>query len=242
MQIVNADVYKYMKSMPDKSVDLIYTDPPYDVPKFKSGSGGSVNNVMNFDKTLEEVNKVLENGYDMDNFLKEAMRIMKEPNIYIWCNKRQIVPYMNFFVNENNCLFDILVWKKTNALPTYSNKYLTDCEYCLYFHKGKGKCFPKSYTDASTVYLSPINRENKIYGHPNIKPLPFVKSMISNSANKDSVVFDGFLGSGTTGVACKELGIDNFIGVEIREDYYTIAKTRIENINNAQDLHKVELF
>lgn len=64
------------------------------------------------------------------------------------------------------------------------------------------------YNDAKKLYISPINRENKIYNHPTIKPLPFVKSMLSNSTKPGFIVLDPFMGSGTTGVACKELNRD----------------------------------
>lgn len=220
--------YDYMKSMPDKSVDLVYTDPPYFLDIIKPGSGGTVNNLGKFDETLTKINTITQQGYNLREFCDEALRVLRDINIYIWCNKKQIPEYIQYFVLERDCKFDVLVWNKTNALPTYSNKYLTDCEYCLYFHS-TGKCFPKNYNDAKTVYQSPINRENKIYGHPTIKPLPFVRSMISNSTNPGDTVFDPFMGSGTTGVACKELGL-NFIGCETIKEYYDTAQLRIEGV------------
>lgn len=225
-KLLNIDCYEYMKEISDHSVDLIYTDPPYDVGIIRRGSGGTINNDGNFDKTLEALNKITNTNYQLERFCNESIRIMKDINIYIWCNKKQIMDYMHFFVDEHKALFDILVWNKTNCLPNLSNKYLTDCEYCLYFHSS-GKCFPKSYNDGKTVYQSPINRENKIWGHPTIKPLPFVTSMIRNSARKGDVVFDPFMGSGTTGVACKEIGLD-FIGCEIDKEFFDIAKRRID--------------
>ena len=63
---------------------------------------------------------------------------MRGINIYLWCNKAQIPQYFNFYVNDLKCRFDILCWHKTNAIPTYSNKYLSDTEYLLYFHKNGG--------------------------------------------------------------------------------------------------------
>lgn len=223
INLYNCDCFEFMNTIPDSSIDLIYTDPPYDV---SISRGGTVNTRCKLNETLQPLkdNKI-DKGYDIRKAGFEFLRIMKEPNIYIWCNKKQIIDYFNFYVNEIGCKFDILVWNKTNALPTYSNKYLSDCEYCLYFHKGKGKCFPQTYEDAKTVYQSPINRENKIYDHPTIKPLSFVSSHIKNSTRENDVVFDPFMGSGTTGVACRQLN-RNFIGCEIIEKHFETAKKR----------------
>ena len=158
INLIHGDCYKELIKIPDKSIDLIYTDPPYKVGIFKEGSGGTVNKLGKLDKTLIPINNITQTGYNLYAFCEQAVRVMKEINIYIWCNKAQIIDYFNFFVNKHNCKYEILLWNKTNVLPTYSNKYIDDCEYCLYFHKGKGKCFPKNYEDAKKVYLSPINR------------------------------------------------------------------------------------
>ena len=117
--------------------------------------------------------------------------------------------------------------------PTYSNKYLTDTEYCLYFHSGKGKVHPACYDDGKTFYVSGTSFEGKELGHPNAKPLEFVKRMVSNSSEKGGLVFDPFMGSGTTGVACKEIGRD-FIGCEINPDYFKIANERINEVSYSE--------
>ena len=243
MTLYNKDCYEVMASMSDHSVDLIYADPPYEYDHFKSGTGGSVNKIMKLDKTLTPINEITDTKYDLLRFCNEAMRIMKEPNIYIWCNKAQFTEYFKFFVIDNECKFEILFWNKTNALPTYSNKYLTDKEYCLYFHKGSGKTFPECYNDAKTIlYQSPINRENKIYNHPNIKPLEFVKAHIRNSSREGWIVFDPFMGTGTAGVACKEIGGREYIGCEINPKHFETANSRINGAVTNTNSEKVGLF
>lgn len=168
-------------------------------------------------------------GYDIELFGNEFLRIMKEINIYFWCNKTQIPDYFNFYVNKHKCKFDIICWHKTNALPTYSNKYLSDTEYLLYFKKGKGKCFPQSYEDAKTYYVAPINHKDKReYGHPTIKPLDITEKILRNSSKEGQLVLDPFMGSGTTGVGCLNTN-RRFIGIELDENYFNIAKNRIEN-------------
>lgn len=231
IKLLQGDCLELIKKMPDKSIDLIATDPPYDIPTINGG--GSVNNVKKLNKSLQDLKKVdITKGYDIEEFGNEFIRVMKEINIYCWCNKKQIPEYFNFYVNKHKCKFDIITWSKTNALPTYSNKYLSDTEYLLYFHKGKGKCFPQSYEDAKTYYIAPINhKDKKIYGHPTIKPLDITEKIVRNSSKENQLILDPFMGSGTTGVACLNMN-RNFIGIELNENYFNTAKERIYKREN----------
>lgn len=220
---------EFMKTLPDNSIDLICTDPPYDVI---TTGGGSINKVKKLDKSLLELKNHTDitQGYDIELFGMEILRVMKEVNVYFWCNKKQVPDYFDFYVKKHKCTFDILCWHKTNALPTYSNKYLSDTEYLLYFRKGKGKCFPPSYENAKTYYIAPINaKDKKLYGHPTIKPLDITERIIQNSTKESQIVLDPFMGSGTTGVACLNNN-RKFIGCEIDKHYFDIAKKRIEGI------------
>lgn len=133
-KITCGDCYKLIKELPDKSVDLIITDPPYLIENTKAGGKSDLAKsiqVMN----NELLNDELTQGIKQD-ILVEFMRVMKIPNLYIWCNHKQIPMYLDFFVSKNKCSFDILIWNKTNAMPLFNNKYLTDKEYCLYFRRG----------------------------------------------------------------------------------------------------------
>jgi DNA modification methylase len=104
---------------------------------------------------------------------------------------------------------------------------LTDTEYCLYFRNGSNQLHPNSYEDAQTFWFAPINQVDKNkYKHPTIKPLNMIEKLVRNSSNEGDLVFDPFLGSGTTGVACKNLN-RNFIGTEISEEYFKIAQDRL---------------
>lgn len=196
-----------------------------------------MNNIKKFNQSLKDLVKAgITEGYNIERFGNEFIRVMKEINIYLWCNKVQIPDYFTFYVENHRCKFDILCWHKTNALPTYSNKYLSDTEYLLYFRKGKGKCFPQSYEDAKTFYLAPINhKDKKEWGHPTIKPLDITEKIIRNSSREGQTILDPFMGPGTTGVACKRLG-RKFIGIELDETYFNTAKERIDGISEIQEL------
>lgn len=126
---------------------------------------------------------------------------------------------------------NILVWCKTNPIPSTNGNWLPDVEYCLVF---KGKDTPKyndGYSHKSKFYVSPINIEDKkSFRHPTIKPLPFVKNHLMHSTNEGDIILDCYCGSGTTCVAAKELN-RQFIGIEINEEYWKIANDRIKGID-----------
>lgn len=155
---------------------------------------------------------------------------MKTPNIYIWCNGKQIPDYIDFFCKKNKCNLEILIWNKPNVPPLFNNKYLTDKEYCLYFRKG-GYCNPKNYNSAKTVFFQKMNVfDKKKYNHPTIKPLNIIKTLIENSSLENQIVFDPFSGSGTTCVAAKELQ-RRYIGIEVDFEFYKISINRLNGID-----------
>lgn len=244
MKLINNDCMNVFNELSDNSVDLIYTDPPYEMREFVLDTTGTANSIMKLSETLLPLNKVIQHEFDLEKFCSECVRVLKDINIYIWCNKKQIYKYLEFFVGRYSCKFDILTWYKTNAMPTYYNKYLDDCEYCLYFHNGNAFVKPSCYENAKKLYISPINRENKKYGHPTIKPLPFVTRMIDNSTKEGDIVFDPYMGSGTTGVAVRNLDRKlQFIGVEIDKGFFDIARNRINNDNQKYEVgSRKELF
>lgn len=221
-----SDYRELVKRIEDHSVDLVIADPPYSYEyNFKEGNGGSVNDLKKMDRSLMKLNELNSCNYNIEEFANEMIRIMKGINIYIWCNKVQIPKYIELFVTKHKCKFEIIVWNKSDALPTYYNKYLTDCEYCLYFHKNVS-VHPNNYEDAKTVYLGKINRQNKEFNHPTVKPLELTQRFIRNSSKENDLVFDPFMGSGTTGVACKNEN-RRFIGSEILQKHYETSIKRI---------------
>ena len=204
-------------------VDLIVTDPPYELDYTTSANNDFAKNIK---KREIEFNKVdLINGFDR-KILKELDKLQDKINLYIWCNKTQIPYYLQRYVIEKGYSFDIIKWVKDNAIPLFNNKYLSDTEYCLYIRKG-GYCNPNSHHEAKTLFTQNINIKDKNkYGHPTIKPINIIQTLISNSSKEDQVVLDCFAGSGTTGVACKQLK-RKCILIEKEERYCGIAVKRL---------------
>lgn len=162
--------------------------------------------------------------------LDELCRIMKKINIYFFCSQKQIIPLLDYFVKGKKCNWNLLTWHKTNPVPACGNKYLTDTEYILFFRE-KGVKIYGEFKTKFTYYITPLNQsDKKKYGHPTIKPINIVTNLIVNSSLENGIVFDPFMGSGTTAVAAKECG-RNFIGYELDSDYYEICNKRLEEIN-----------
>ena len=222
-KIYNMDCLDGMRQLPDNCVDLVVTDPPYVIET--SGAGIYKQADKQYVKELNN----MKDGFSTQ-VLDELCRIMKKINIYFFCSQKQIIPLLDYFVKGKKCNWNLLTWHKTNPVPACGNKYLTDTEYILFFRE-KGVKIYGEFKTKFTYYITPLNQsDKKKYGHPTIKPMNIVKNLIVNSSLEDGIVFDPFMGSGTTAVAAKECG-RNFIGYELDSDYYEICNKRLDEIN-----------
>lgn len=225
-KILIGDAYELIKTLPSQSVDLIVTDPPYELDKRTSTTGYFSKSLNNLYADFQNANVM--GGLD-NSILDEFMRVMKKPNIYIWCNKKQVVSYLNYFVVKHKCSFEIMVWIKTNPIPLSGRNYLNDKEFCLYFRKGIP--LTTTYETGKTYWVSSTNKADKVrYEHPTIKPEFIIEMLIKNSSMVGDTVLDCFLGSGTTAVCAKKLD-RNYIGFELNEKYAKIANERLFSIN-----------
>jgi site-specific DNA-methyltransferase (adenine-specific) len=231
------DSYKLLKEIKSNTVDLVIVDPPY---KIVAGGGGGAFGVENR-SYHNDVSKKLNYGIT-DDILFELNRIMKKTNIYIFCNKNQLRQYFNYFTGKN---IDLLVWHKVNPIPTINNKYLSDLEYIFFAREPSTPMF-NTYESSSKLFQSVTNKKDKeLYKHPTIKPLWIIERLIRNSSQVGDVVLDCFLGSGTTAVASKKLN-RQYIGIEIDEEYFRIAKDRLEGISQqdreVEDTGQMNIF
>lgn len=173
-KIYCGDCYDLLKKIDDKSIDCIYTDIPY---LYKQDGGGGCFKGKLHRKQLELSD--IKDGIDF-GILKEFVRVMKKINCFIWCSRLQIMDIMNYF-SEFTSNYEVLVWCKTNPLPTTNNRWLCDVEYCLYFRE-KGVELKDGYKLKSKYYESGLNQSDKIlYKHPTIKPLNLVKRHLEHA-------------------------------------------------------------
>lgn len=236
MKLILGDCLEKLKNIPSDSVDLVLTDPPYDIKNTTAGGDSQLA------KSIQGMNTEIKNadivsGYDI-RILDELVRVNKRINMYIFCNKAQLPMYMKYFVTDRKCSFDLIKWVKTNAMPTYHNKYLSDTEYCFYARK-RGFCNPNNYQDASTLYNESMNvSDKKKYNYPTIKPLPLIEKLLRNSSKPGDTIIDPFMGTGTTGVAAKLMN-RHFIGIENDPEYFETCEYRIVNTIQPVNLNSI---
>ena len=215
----HGDCLELMKNIPDGSVDLVLTDPPYMIATVGAGI------YKQADKQYVKELDGIKDGFD-EKVLDEICRVMKKINVYFFCSQKQIIPLIDYFVKKKNCNWNILSWHKSNPVPACGNKYLTDTEFVLFFRE-KGVKIYGEYETKFTYYVTPLNQKDKRqYEHPTIKPVKILQNLIVNSTLENGVVLDCFMGSGSTGVACVNTN-RRFIGIELDDKYFEIAKQRI---------------
>ena len=241
--IYNEDCYEGIKRIPDKSIDLVYVDVPYDLEgndnnrDYEKEYNDSLNSnsISYLDKAHRKSTNEFKHiafGFDF-KLLDEFVRVLKNIYIYIWCSKKQILPLMKYFVEDRKCHFDIITWHKTNPVPS-CNLYHNDTEYCLVFRDSKATKNNGNYFSKFKYFVSGLNAKDKsLYNHPTIKPVEFVKQHILNSTDENDIVLDTFMGSGTTAVACKETN-RHYIGFEISKEYYDIAMDRLDGVTQKE--------
>ena len=222
--LMQGDCLERMKEIPDGSVDMVLTDPPYILSTSKGG-GMMGKEGRTF---MEDMDVALKIGIDTKSYLKGLVRLFKNKESFcgvFFCSNKQLVDYLQF-AEENNYQYGVGVWHKSNPAPLCNFKYLNDVEYWVYI-KGKNSKIGGSYSSKSMVYSSQRNtKESKEFNHPTVKPQQLLEKFLINHTTDKSVVLDTFMGSGSTGVACVNTG-RKFIGIEMDETYYNVAKDRI---------------
>ena len=216
------DCLELMKDIPDNSIDLIVTDPPYRVTS--RGSAGNSGGMLQ--KKINKQGKVFSfNDISCKQYAPEFYRILKNgTHCYVMCNHTNLIEMLNVFTNMGFKFVKCLIWNKGNKIM--GQFYMNQFEYIMFFRKGKAK---KINNCGTSDILEVPNKKTKINGkniHDTEKPIDLMKILIENSSNKNDVVIDPFMGVGATGIACKELN-RNFIGIELSEEYYNIAVRRI---------------
>lgn len=224
-KITCGDCYELIKELPDKSVDCIYTDIPY---LYESGGAGSSRIAMQVKKMKHELqDNGIWDGIDYSIF-QEFVRVLKNINCFIWCSKGQIFDILKWFQENTDSTYQILTWNKTNPVPMCNGNWLSDIEYCLYFNRGTK--LNDGIEHKSKWFTSSLNVKDKtLFEHPTIKPLQLVKRHLLHTTQSNDIVLDPFIGSGTTAVACKEIG-RQFLGFEISDKWCKIANDRINGI------------
>ena len=221
--IITWDCLEVLKDIPDKSVDLVLTDPPY---KFEWHDRWMARHRDYLKKWMNKIWTNVDTDIYTNDFIELLISKLKTPNMVFFCNKAQI-PEILDKAKQYNLNFDILVLCKTAPTPLTNNQRLPDKEYAIHLHrqaKVKG-----NYHTKRTFRVAPNYKDTSI-NHPTVKPLNVIEDIILNLTDEWDTVLDCYLWSGTTAVACKELK-RNCIWIEINPEYVEIAKDRLKEVD-----------
>ena len=213
-KIKKDDVIKFLNKLPSKSVDLVLTDPPYGVEK------------TSWDDKVPL------------NWCKDVPRIMKDnASLLIFCGKQNRFEVEKELRESGLVFWQELVWVYRNGGVTRKSSYNGHHEPILWFVKN-----PKEFhfdfgnaqwIDTWTAINSARPQSNFIKDkkiHPTQKAIDVIKRLVKYHSKERDIILDPFMGSGTTAVACRQLG-RNFVGCDNKKEYVDLAKQRVKSIN-----------
>jgi len=239
MKLLQGDCLELMKDIPDGSVDMILADLPYGTTACKWDT------IIPFEPLWEQYKRVIKDNGAIVLTASQPFTsalVMSNPKMfkYSWIWKKQPVGFLNAKKMPMKSIEDVLVFYK--KLPTYnpqglsvynkksvnsSSKSNKDKNSRMGIATHNGGALFGEYVQEYRNYPTQILDFNKDYGyHPTQKPVALFEYLIKTYTNEGDLVLDNVMGSGTTGVACKNLNRD-FIGIEKEPDYFKIAEERI---------------
>lgn len=221
IDLIHGDCLEKMKDIPDNSIDMVLTDCPYRLVaggrKGNAPKGGFFTTNHNELKTGKFFK---ENTVEFKEWLPVVFnKCRNSAHIYIMVNDRNLAKLEAAALKAGFKFQRLLVWDKGNKVQ--SKWYMGQCEYVLMLRKGPAKNIREMGT--SNLISIPNVKGKK---HPTQKPVELMEVFIANSSGEHDIVLDLFMGTGSTGVACKKLN-RRFIGIELDDKYFEIASERI---------------
>ena len=215
VKLLQGDCMELMNNIPNESIDLVLTDIPY-------------NEVNREDNGLRKLDK--ENAdiltFDLINFLEQLYDKAKS-TIIIFCGKEQVSiihSYFNDKQKKGKGTVRQLIWEKSNPSPMNGQHiYLSGVENAIWFKK-RGGTFNAHCKN--TVFKYPIGRSKL---HPTEKNHLLLQELILDNSNENDLILDPCMGSGSTGVVALQNN-RNFLGIELNQNYFEIAKNRLEGL------------
>ena len=214
----NGDCLEVMKSIPDGSVDMVLTDPPYGM-SFVSNHRADKHKPIANDSSLEWI----------DDLASGLHRIVKDDTAhYVFCSYHHIDKFKQAFERYFK-IKNILTWVKNNtSMGDLKGDFAPKTEFILFLQKGR--CLIRGKRDCNVLQYARTGNEL----HPTQKPVDMLEFLISKFSDESMVVCDPFMGSGSTMIACLNTNRKG-IGIELDKQYFDIAQKRINEHKAALD-------
>lgn len=217
------DDYSIVKKWPAGCVNAIVTDPPY---KFETWGGGFCDIREYLRKGVESIGvkkdlDLYSDGSTLTMFSKATIKV----NLFIFCNKAQILDIL-LFVKKHKYCFALLPFCKTAPLPCSNRQWLPDREWGIHVFN---RLPVMGELSTKRGFFINSNYQDRKIPHPTPKPVPLMCRIIRNISNPDDIILDPFCGSGTTCVAAKMLG-RRYIGIDNKEKSCKLARQRLEGV------------
>jgi len=230
VQLEKGECVSILKKMPDKSVDMIFADPPYNLSgknHITCRNGRKVNCNKGVWDMIKDIDKF---NYD---WIKECMRVLKDDGTIWISGTLHNHPSVGFLLKKMGYwIINDIVWFKPNGPPQLQPNRLAPSTELIWL-ASKNKKYYFDYKKAKELNegkqmrnLWTITAKRHITIHPTEKPEELLERIILLGSKKGGTILDPFMGSGTTGAVAKRLN-RNFIGIEIDDKYFEIAKNRI---------------
>lgn len=223
-RVILGDFLDVAKRLPDESIDLVVTDPPYKITA--RGNAGNSGGMLRKKTTLEGT-VFQHNNTKPQEYIPEIYRLLKDgSHCYVMTNHVNLQKILNTATGCGFKFIKSLIWNKGNKIM--GQYYMSQFEYILFLRKGKGR---RINNCGVADILSVSNKKSKGKDGKNLhdteKPVELMQILVENSSQENEVVLDPFMGIGSTMLACINAN-RKYIGVEIDKNYFDIAKQRIE--------------
>lgn len=235
-KLYNGDCVEILKEVEENSIDLIVTDPPYNIGNFMISRSTNLKKMReNFFVTAGWDNVDYASWYKcMEKFFAETSRVCKKgSSLIVFMAVIKVETVITLAEKYGFYYKTTGIWHKLNPMPRNMNLHFVNSTECwIYFtYKTKHGVFNnngKVLHDFIETSVTPT-RERKFGSHPTQKPEKLFRYFIETLSNEGDCILDPFMGSGTCGVVTKELN-RNFIGIELDKKYYDMAKERIDGV------------
>lgn len=222
IRLIQGDCIEWMDKLVAEGVkvDAIITDPPYNIAR--------ANNFQSMGRAGIDFGE-WDKNFDLFSYLDIAYKLLdKNGSIIIFNDWKNLGDIVRYCENLGFVCKDMIRLEKSNPMPrNRDRRYITDYECAVWLTMPKAKWI---FNRQSETYERPKFIGSIESGlHPTQKNTLLMEWLIKIHSNENQVILDPFMGSGTTGVACKNLN-RKFIGIELDENYFNIAKDRIESI------------